>query len=50
MKKRRLMQAKQRDWGKQQAIVEEKDSLSKYILTSGRKNSKYSLNVLAEVN
>ena len=50
MKQRTLIQAERRDWSKQQRIVEEKECFSKYILTSGCKKSKHSLNVGVEVN
>jgi hypothetical protein len=50
MKEQRQIHAEQCGCGKQQKIVEEKECYSKYILTSGNKKSKHSLNVELEVN
>lgn len=50
MKERWLMQVEQLDWIKQQKIVQEKQCNSKYIHTSERKKSIYSLNVNVEAN
>jgi len=50
MKDHRLMQIEQLNWGKQQKIGQEKQSNSKYIPTSERKKSIYSLNVNVEAN